>query len=178
MEKEWRSNPKIVSGGQLSEQGIHLVDLVRWFLGEIQDVAGFVSTNYWSIRPLEDNGFALLKNKKGVIASIHSSLTQWINMFEFEVYGEKGSLSVSGLGASYGVEKLVTSLHDPNGPFSYKTTEFRGSDVSWKNEWREFMNAVEKRRQPVGNGFDGLQAMRIVNAVYKSSQTGKKVVIR
>src|ERR1700747_2780618 len=37
-EKEWRANPSVTSGGQLMEQGIHVIDLFRWFVGEIQDV--------------------------------------------------------------------------------------------------------------------------------------------
>lgn len=178
LEKEWRSNPKIVSGGQLMEQGIHLVDLYRWFLGDISKVTGFVSTNYWPMQPLEDNGFALLQTKDKVNISIHSSLTQWINLFEFEIYGEKGSIMVQGLGGNYGVEKLILSIHDSNGPFSHKTTEFRGADISWKNEWKEFTQAIESRKQPLGNGNDGLKAMEIINAVYQSSKTDKAVKIK
>ena len=178
LEKEWRSDPKIVSGGQLMEQGIHLVDLFRWFLGEMNKVTGFVSTNYWPIQPLEDNGFALLQTKDNVNISIHSSLTQWINLFEFEIYGEKGSIVVQGLGGTYGVEKLILSIHDPNGPFSHKTIEFRGADISWENEWKEFIQVIESRKQPLGNGNDGLKAMEIINAVYQSSKTGKAVKIK
>lgn len=178
LEKEWRSDPKIVSGGQLMEQGIHLVDLFRWFFGEMNKVTGFVSTNYWPIQPLEDNGFALLQTKDNVNISIHSSLTQWINLFEFEIYGEKGSLTVSGLGESYGVEKLIINIHDPDGPFSYKTIEFRGHDRSWENEWEEFTKAIETRKEPIGDALDGLKAIEIVNAVYQASKTGKTVSIK
>jgi predicted dehydrogenase len=177
IEKEWRSDPAIVSGGQLMEQGIHLVDLFRWFLGKIARVTGFVSTTHFPIAPLEDNGFALLETPGGVIASVHSSVTQWTNLFEFELFGEKGSLSVQGLGASYGVEKLVVSLHDPNGPFSHETIEYRGGDSSWKSEWDEFVAAIEEKRRPLGDGADGLAAMEIVSAVYEASKTGRAVVL-
>lgn len=176
IEKEWRSDPAIVGGGQLMEQGIHLVDLFRWFVGDIVKVTGFVGTNYWPI-PVEDNGFALLQTKRGVAISIHSSLTQWINLFEFELYGEKGSLSVCGLGESYGIERLVIALRDPNGPFSYQTIEYRGGDVSWKNEWDEFIDAVGKRRQVLGSGLDGLRAMEIVDGVYTASRTNRTVFL-
>jgi predicted dehydrogenase len=178
IEKEWRSDPAIVSGGQLMEQGIHLVDLFRWFLGEITRATGFVSTTRFPIAPLEDNGFALLQTSEGVVASLHSSLTQWTNLFEFEVFGDKGSLSVQGLGASYGVEKLVVSLHDPTGPFSHETIEYRGGDSSWKSEWDEFVSAIEQKRRPIGDGADGLAAMEIVSAVYSASKTGNAVVLR
>ncbi|HEX6766362.1 MAG TPA: Gfo/Idh/MocA family oxidoreductase [Polyangiaceae bacterium] len=175
IEKEWRSNPAIVSGGQLMEQGIHVVDLYRWFLGDIARVTGFVTTSCWPIAPLEDNGFALLTSKQGVVASVHSSLTQWTNLFEFELFGDKGSLTVRGLGASYGVEELVVSLHDPTAPFSHTTIEFRGGDTSWKGEWDEFVAAIDGQREPLGNGEDGLAAMEIVNAVYAASKSGQAV---
>jgi predicted dehydrogenase len=175
IEKEWRSDPAIVSGGQMMEQGIHVIDLFRWFVGDVTRATGFVSTTRWPIAPLEDNGFALLETKSGAICSAHSSLTQWTNLFEFEVYGEKGSVTVEGLGASYGVEKLHVAMHDPTGPFARQTIEFRGGDSSWKSEWNEFIRAIAENRQPIGNGEDGLRAMEIVDAVYSAAKTGQSV---
>lgn len=177
LEKEWRSDPKVASGGQLMEQGIHVVDLFRWFLGEMVRVTGFTYAGHWPIEPLEDNGFALLQNHKGIVASIHSSLTQWTNLFEFEIYGEKGSLCVSGLNGSYGTEKLTVSIRESNKPFAHKEIEYRGNDVSWKNEWKEFARSISKRESPLGDGIDGLRAMEIVSAVYKASETGKTIVL-
>jgi predicted dehydrogenase len=175
IEREWRSDPKIVSGGQLMEQGIHLVDLFRWFFGDPARVTGFTSTTRWPIAPLEDNGFALMQMPTGAICSVHSSLTQWTNLFELEVFGEKGAVTVEGLGASYGVEKLRVSLHDPTGPFAHQTVEFRGGDSSWKSEWEEMTRAVAERRAPLGSGEDGLRAMEIVLGVYEASKTGAAV---
>jgi predicted dehydrogenase len=177
LEKEWRSDPKIVSGGQLMEQGIHLVDLFRWFLGEFSRVTGMMSTTRWPIQPLEDNGFVVMQSRAGVVASIHSSLSQWINLFEFEIYGEKGSLTVQGLGASYGVEKLIVNRFDPTGPFSHETLEYRGGDTSWKSEWQEFVRAMTTRGEPIGNALDGLRAMEIVNAAYSASTTGRTALL-
>jgi predicted dehydrogenase len=175
IEKEWRSDPKIVSGGQLMEQGIHLVDLFRWFVGDAKRVTGFTSTSHFPIAPLEDNGFALIQTASGAICSVHSSLTQWTNLFELEVYGEKGSVTIEALGASYGVEKLRVAVHDPTGPFSHQTIEYRGGDSSWKSEWEEMTRAIAERRAPIGNGEDGLRAMEIVQAVYQASKTGSAV---
>ncbi len=175
IEKEWRSDPKIVSGGQLMEQGIHVVDLFRWFIGEVARVTGFTSNTRWPIAPLEDNGFALLETASGAICSVHSSLTQWTNLFEFEVYGENGSITIEGLGTSYGVEKLHVAMHDPTGPFARNTIEFRGGDGSWKAEWDELVRAIDERRAPLGSGDDGLRAMEIVGAVYSAARTGQAV---
>ena len=179
IEKEWRSDPKIVSGGQLMEQGIHLVDLFRWFLGDMERVTGMAAASHWPMPPpLEDNGFVVMQSKSGVICSLHSSLTQWINLFEFEIYGGEGSLTVHGLGASYGVEKLIVSQHDPKGPFANRTIEYRGGDSSWKAEWTEFTRAVATREQPLGNGEDGLRAMQVVNAAYAAARENRTVQLK
>jgi len=171
-EKEWRADPNVVSGGQLMEQGIHAIDLFRWFLGEFSEVSGFTSTSYWKIAPLEDNAFALFRTAKGQVASLHSSLTQWKNLFTFELFGEDGYIIIEGLGGGYGTEKVTLGKKDFFGPFKDETTEFRGGDISWTEEWKEFIKAIEEKREPSGSGADGLQALRLVNAVYRSAETG------
>lgn len=171
-EKEWRADPKIVSGGQFMEQGIHAVDLFRWFLGDFQRIAGFTSTKYFNISPLEDNGFGLMQTKNGVIVSIHSSLTQWKNLFCFEISGTDGYFRVEGLGGGYGTEKLTIAKRDFNAPFTEETIEYRGDDRSWYEEWKEFVTSIEEKRSPLGNGYDGLEAMKIINSIYESSRAG------
>jgi len=174
-EKEWRANPNIVSGGQLMEQGIHAIDLFRWFLGDFSEITGFTSTLYWDIDPLEDNAFALFRTAKGQVASLHSSLTQWKNVFNLEIFGHEGYIIVDGLGGGYGTEKATLGKKAFFEPFKDETTEFRGGDDSWSEEWKEFLSAIREKREPLGNGFDGLEAIRLTNAVYQSSSTGSTV---
>ena len=174
-EKEWRADPKIVSGGQLMEQGIHAIDLFRWFLGEFSEVTGFTSTCFWNIAPLEDNCFALFRTKDGQIASLHSSLTQWKNIFNLELFGREGYIIVDGLGGSYGTEKATLGKNAFFEPFRDETTEFRGGDSSWYEEWKEFMAAIKEKREPLGNGNDGLEALKLVNAIYESAREGYTV---
>ncbi len=174
-EKEWRADPKVVSGGQLMEQGIHAIDLFRWFLGEFSEVTGFTSTRFWNIAPLEDNAFALFRTAKGQVASLHSSLTQWKNLFLLELFGQDGYIIVEGLGGGYGTEKVTLGNKAFFEPFRDETTEFRGGDISWYEEWKEFAAAIEERREPLGNGADGLEALRLVNAVYESARSGATV---
>ena len=171
-EKEWRADPNVVSGGQLMEQGIHAIDLFRWFLGEFSDVTGFTSTRFWNIAPLEDNAFALLMTRKGQVASLHSSLTQWKNVFTMELFGQDGYIIVNGLGGGYGTEKVTLGKKSFFDPFKDETTEFRGGDISWYEEFKEFLAAIEGKREPLGNGNDGLEALRLVNAVYQSARDG------
>src|SRR4029077_13954679 len=105
MEKEWRFNKKISGGGELLDQGIHLVDLARWFGGEMKTAYGLAQTKFWETK-LDDNAFALLTNDH-VAVSLHASTTQWKNLFSFEIYGDMGYLEITVKGGSYGEEVLV-----------------------------------------------------------------------
>lgn len=174
-EQEWRADPQIVAGGQLMEQGIHAVDLCRWFLGDFAEVICMVGTHFWKTQPLEDNAFVLFRTPGGTVASIHSSLTQWKNTFSFEIFGVDGYIAVEGLGGSYGTERTVMGKRDFIAPFGEKVIEFRGGDRSWLEEWKEFVAAVRESREPLGNGRDGLEALRLVYAAYDASQNGSVV---
>jgi predicted dehydrogenase len=177
-EKEWRANPSVVSGGQLMEQGIHAIDLSRWFLGEFREVSAFVATYFWKIVPLEDNAFVLLRTDSGRIAYIHSSLTQWKNLFSFEVFGPDGYIIVEGLGGSYGTESLTIGRREFLKPFAEEIIEFRGEDISWYEEWKEFVTCIKTNKEFSGSGYDGLVAMRLVNAAYESAQKHCAVIYK
>lgn len=176
-EKEWRANPEIVSGGHLMEQGIHAIDLSRWFMGEFTEVVGFKSTRFWDMAPLEDNAFAILRTEKGQVASIHSSLTQWKNLFSFELFGQDGYISVEGLGGSYGTEKAILGKRAFLKPFQEETIEFRGGDISWSEEWKEFVTAISEEREPLGNGDDGLEALSLVFDIYRSAEESRIIQV-
>jgi predicted dehydrogenase len=176
-EKEWRADPSITSGGQLMEQGIHVIDLFRWFVGDIQDVTAVAETSYWPIAPLEDNAFVTCRAQAGVPASLHSSLTQWKNIFSFEVYGKEGYLAVNGLGGGYGTEKLISGKTIFDRPFAYETTEFRGGDTSWKDEWLAFVSAINTGMEPLGSGKDGVEALRVVFAAYEAARGGRRIAL-
>lgn len=175
LETEWRSNTDIVAGGQLMEQGIHLIDLMRWIMGDQEEVTCSLATLHWKIQPLEDNAFVTFKTKKDQLTNIHSSLTQWKNVFSFEVYGSDGYVEVDGLGSGYGTETAILGKKDLNGPFEYKKIEFRRGDFSWYEEWQEFLNSINENKKPSGNGFDGLEAVRLVLAAYKSAREKRTI---
>lgn len=175
-DQEWRGNADLAGGGELLDQGVHVVDLCRWFLGDFVQVSGMLGTWFWQVAPLEDNGFALLRTAAGQIATIHTSWTQWNNLFRFEVFGRDGYLSINGLGGSYGTETLTLGIRRPeSGPPIVESWEFPGPDISWQAEWDEFKTAIREGRQPLGNGHDGYQAARVIDAIYQSAKTGEMV---
>jgi predicted dehydrogenase len=131
-----------------------------------------LSTYFWDMK-IEDNALAIYKKSSGVIATMHTSWTQWKNLFSFEVFGSEGYLAIEGLGGSYGTERLKLGRRkDESGPPSEQTFEFQGPDTSWEEEWREFILAVENNKEPIGNGWDGYQANRMIEAIYRSSEAG------
>ncbi|HTQ45954.1 MAG TPA: Gfo/Idh/MocA family oxidoreductase, partial [Polyangiaceae bacterium] len=101
-DKEWRADPARSGGGELIDQGVHLVDLARFFFdAELVDVQGRVETYFWQM-PVDDNAFLTLRTAGGQTAFLHASCSEWKNLFSLEIYGRTGKLHVNGLGGSYG----------------------------------------------------------------------------
>jgi predicted dehydrogenase len=173
-EHEWRAD-RVSGGGELLDQGVHALDLFRWFAGEFTEMSAMVSSAYWPIE-VEDNAFCLLRTAEGVTASLHASWTQWKNLFSFEVFGESGYLEIEGLGGSYGPERLVIGERRASGAPSEQQIEFLGEDTSWAAEWAEFAAAIREERAPEASGWDGWQALRLAAAAYESART--KGVVR
>jgi predicted dehydrogenase len=169
-EKEWRADPELSGGGELLDQGIHAIDLFRWFLGDFAETIGFVNTMFWDMQ-VEDNTFCLFKTHQGQVASLNASWTQWKNLFSFEIFGDIGYIKITGLGGSYGQERLILGKRLARfGVPTEEIFEFPGEYISWYEEWEELAAAINENRQPIGNGYDGLKAMEMVNAVYESSR--------
>ena len=178
MEKEWRASKDLCGGGELLDQGVHVIDLIRWFGGDISEVYGKVETKFWNIS-VEDSAFAVLKTKKDVTASFHVSWTNWKNIFSFEVFGTDGYIRVEGLGGSYGPETLEVGIRKKEGGRpDIELFEFPAEDISWKNEWCELKTAINERREVIGNDYDGLMANKIVEALYLSNQKKQPVSLK
>ena len=105
-DREWRADPKLSGGGELIDQGVHLIDLASWFLGDFATVEGHAATYFWDMK-VDDNAFLSLRTAGGQTAWLHVSCTEWKNMFSFEIYGRDGKISIDGLGGSYGTERLT-----------------------------------------------------------------------
>ena len=163
---EWRADPKTSGGGELLDQGSHLIDLSRWFAGDVVDVSGQLATYFWPMQ-VEDNAFVCLKTAGGQIAWLHASWTEWKNLFSFEIFGRTGKLQIDGLGGSYGTERLTYYRMLPElGPPETTVWEFAGADVSWQVEFEHFAECVAGRAHPSGNLRDALAALEIIGRLY------------
>lgn len=170
-EREWRSQPEISGGGQLLDQGVHALDLFRWFAGEFSEATASLTTSYWPIAPAEDNVFAILRTSNGVIAQLHASWTQWKNSFCLEVTGECGALTASGLGRSYGPERLVWQTRSAAGrPPEEKYFDYPEEDASLAIEWKDFIASVASGRPPMSSGEDAWRTLALADALYNSAR--------
>lgn len=165
-DKEWRANPEISGGGELIDQGVHLIDLSRWFMGDFAEIDGFAHTYYWDM-PVDDNSFISMKTEKNQMAWLHVSCSEWKNMFCLEIYGKDGKLQIDGLGGSYGVERLSYYKMLPQmGPPETTIWEYPGADISWQNEMEAFVDSIVKDKPLNGDLNDAYEALCIVNSIY------------
>ena len=166
---DWRAWSGLSGGGNLIDQGIHIVDLFRWYMGDFDDGCAFLSTSVWDIAPIEDNALVLLRSSSGGVAQFHVSWTEWNPRFLFEIVGTKGLARVEGLGRDYGVQTATLIRRSADRAPAKETIEVPDPDVCWRDEWIEFASAVKERRQPLGNGFDGYAAVRVIEMLYRTS---------
>lgn len=167
-EREWRADPARSGGGELIDQGPHLIDLARWFLdADFSDIQGFSHTYFWDM-PVDDNAFLLLRTPAGQTASLHVSCTEWKNLFSLEIYGRIGKLEIFGLGGSYGVERLTWYRMLPEmGPPETTAWEYPMQDDSWRVETAEFLDDIRLDREPSAGLQDAYRALAVIDRVYR-----------
>lgn len=185
-EQSWRSSKELCGGGILLDQGIHMVDLLRYFCGDFVEVKSMVNTACWDIE-VEDNAFALLRGEQGHVAMLHSSSTQWKHKFSLEIYMSEGYLSVNGILSStrsYGEETISVARKQFDDGFASgkprEETIYFDTDPSWELEVADFLDYVQNDKPVVsGSSSDALKAMQLVFAIYEDDEsfikTGNKL---
>jgi predicted dehydrogenase len=172
--KNWRSKKEYSGGGILIDQGIHMLDIFLYLAGDFDKIQAVVSNLYWDL-DIEDNVFAMLQNSKNKIAaSLHSTMTQWRNLFSLEVFFEKGYVVLNGLNTSsksYGEEVLNIAKNRSLAPAAIWEEEenihFK-IDNSWEKEIIEFNKSIIKNTKPIiGNSLEALQLMKVIDEIYK-----------
>jgi predicted dehydrogenase len=168
-EQEWRADPNLSGGGELIDQGVHLIDLASMFLGQFTQIEGHAVTSFWKM-PVDDNAFLSLRTANGKTAWLHASCTEWKNLFSFEVYFQHAKLQVEGLGGSYGLERLTYYKMLPQmGPPETTIYEFPRGDNSWAIEISEFIEDIRTGRAPSPGLAEARRTLEIVEEIYRKS---------
>lgn len=183
----WMYDKDAMGGGTLLDNGIHMIDLVRYILGEVESVYGIAKTDIWNLDRSEDNAFALMHARGGAIGSLHASWSEWKGYrFFIEAYGDKG------MARAYYAPMMSTliTMDRPGGPPKtvrnfYLGTAFREKFRGWQSTvigtfQQELSDFVARATGGEGSGIiagaeDGFRAIEIANAVYQATESGQQV---
>lgn len=168
-ENEWRANKQDSGGGELIDQGSHLLDISLEVLGNLKVDYAATPTYFWDMQ-VEDNAFMILSNKSDKVAFLHASCTEWKNKFSLEVYGTLGKLEIPGIGRSYGLEKLIHYRMMPEmGPPVIQEWIFREEDTSWRLELEQFVFDIETGTGFSNNIASSVRVLEIVEEIYRKT---------
>lgn len=172
---EWRNRTELSGGGIMLDQGIHMLDLMCYFLGEFTNVQSSVDHLVWKDMPTEDSVFSVLKTSDGKVASLHSSAVQWRHKFNLDLICTNGFVSLNGLltsTMSYGEEQIsyyVKDLEARSGRLGkpVEHTMCFDRDNSWDYEMSEFYAALTGSGI-VTNGTieDAVTVMKLIGEIY------------
>jgi predicted dehydrogenase len=176
---DWRTKRDIAGGGVLLDQGIHMVDLMRLFGGEFDEVQSFISNGHWGY-DVEDNAYAIMRTASGVVGMLNSSATQWRHRFHLDINLERGSLILGGILSgtkSYGTETLTVVRADPDndqGDLWEQVTRYN-RDPSWDGEISAFaLSILNDLPVQSGTSEDALRTMQLVFKIYYADSNWRK----
>jgi len=173
-DREWRVQRARSGGGELVDQGMHLLDLSNWLAGPLPLHSALLRTQFWDIA-VEDNAALLLgeaEPRSGPWALLHVSWTEWKNLFSLEIYCRSAKIQVDGLVRSYGPQRLRIYRMEPElGPPTLTEIRYRDEDCSWRAEWEHFAEAIVAAddRPLLGDLTSAREAWEQVESAYAAS---------
>ncbi len=177
----WNAKKELSGGGTVLDNGAHILDLFRYFVGDFDECFGQVGTLHMPIE-VEDNGMGLFRRKDGRMASVQASWTEWSGYMYLEIYGPEGSVVIDNRGervADSGKwfvtsQTIHTTKEGTRQVFDYSAEKPR----SYELELLDFIDCVNKKKQPTASGHDGMKVVEMAHAIYESSKTGKVVKLK
>jgi predicted dehydrogenase len=172
-DREWRTDPARSGGGELVDQGMHLLDLTQWLAGALPLHSALLRTHFWDTS-VEDNAAMILGDgdaRTGPWAMLHVTWTEWKNLFSLEIYCRRSKIQVDGLGRSYGPQRLrIYRMRPELGPPDLEETVYPDEDGSWVAEWEHFATAIATGDATplLGNLLDAKYAWTQIESAYAS----------
>lgn len=183
----WMYDPAIMGGGTLMDNGIHILDLCRYVMGDFTEIAGHALNRTWDLGRAEDNVLALCRSDEGVVCSLQTSWSEWKGYrFHIEAYGDRG------MARAYYAPMMTTviTMDKPGGPRTakrnfYVENIFREKFKGWQSTAiqslaEEIDDFVTLATGGAGSGraatgVDGLRSIQVAHALYQASDTGSVV---
>jgi predicted dehydrogenase len=180
---EWRKMKKKSGGGALMVQAIHYIDILQWLMGPVASVYSKTDTLTHNIE-VEDIGLGIIKFKNNTFGIIESCTSVNANMPNvIEVFGEKGHIKLEGnrfanritefnFGGNGYKDRIMSLIKSKL--FSLNLMH-RGKI---KDQIKEFIYAIQDNKKPSIDGEEGLKSLKIILALYKSSELGKEITLK
>ncbi len=172
----WRGT-RAFDGGALMNQGIHMVDLVRWLAGPIVRVAGQAATVAKKMEA-EDTATAAVAFASGALGSLVATTCAYPGVpHELRVYGERGYIHLRGEDL-VGWEVQGVPRPEPTQEQAGPAAATWGTTfVGHARQYRDVTSAIVEHRPPAISGADGRDTLAVVLAVYDSAATGHAVTL-
>ena len=169
-----------MGGGTLLDNGVHIIDLTRYLLGEVVEVYGIATTGVWKLDRSEDNGIAILTNPHGKHAVLQATWSEWKGYrFHIEAYGDRGMAR-----ASYApMMSMSVTMDKPGGArrrqhHFYPANILREKIKGWQStvirgfgkEYQDFVALCAGHGNIIADGFAGFRAVEIAHAIYRCSE--------
>jgi len=166
----WFIEPDVAGGGAVLDHTVHMVDIMRWYLGkEIKEIYAEIG-NYFMDEQIDDAGLLTIEFENGTIASHDTSWSRFSNFpawgdATIEIIGTKMTVKADAFG-----ERILLHKNED------KSLEylFAGKNMD-EGLILDFIDCVKNGRKPSITGFDGLKATEAALAAYESAKTGMPV---
>lgn len=177
---------KISGGGPVIDLGVHRLDFALWLMGypkavsvsgvTYDKIAGPLARKKGVHFNVEDIGIAMIRLKNGATIFMESSWAaknEWKEEMYTQLFGTEGGLEQKNVADSYNFE--VKLFEEKKGKIIVRKPAIRYSEG---NPQAHFIDCIRRDTEPISTGGQGLEVMRILDAIYKSSKTGKDVLIK
>lgn len=181
----WRGTWKYDGGGALMNQGIHSIDLLLSFMGPVKTVQAHTRTVAHEGLEVEDLACAMLEFENGALGVIEGSTAIWPgHSARIEVHGTDGSVVIedgeirfwqfkkerkSDKAIQESLKKEAALGSGAADPLSQLKCEGHRRQIA------DFVKAIRTGREPFVDGREGRRSVQLIEAIYRSASTGKKV---
>jgi len=159
----------------LLNSGTHVIDLLRFFLGEVDWVKGFINKET-SWKKDDDNIDALIKFKNGTLATLQT-LPKNYGLSDYHFYGQKGYFAIKNLGYEIEYKKSIENKYCKGFYQLSDNAEKQGKPRSLVSSViKHIISCLDQTTKPVGSGEDGLAALKVIFALRESAKKQGKII--
>lgn len=169
----WFVEPELSGGGAVLDHTVHVIDLLRWMTGlEVSEVYAEMDTRLYDI-PCEDVGLLTFTLGERVFGTLDTS---WSRPPSYSIWGDV-TLRFVGSKGILELDGFPQALHIYDSRAERQHNALSGGDNPDAEMVREFLAAIREERPPSVSGEDGLRALEVALAAYRSAQQGRAVPV-